>query len=88
MRTTLDLDDSLVREAKACAYERGLTLTRFIEEGLRKVILETAARLDAPFPSSDETGAGGLQVPPGIDINDTSSVLEWLDELEAHDADS
>jgi len=35
MQTTLRIDDSLYREAKAEAAREGLTLTRFLEEGLR-----------------------------------------------------
>ena len=35
MQTTLRIDDSLYREAKAEAARAGLTLTRLLEEGLR-----------------------------------------------------
>ena len=35
MQTTLRIDDALYREAKAEAARSGLTLTRFIEEGLK-----------------------------------------------------
>ena len=35
MQTTLRIDDSLYREAKAGAARDGITLTRFIEEALR-----------------------------------------------------
>ena len=35
MRTTLDLNDTLVRRAKALAAERGTSLTQLIEEALR-----------------------------------------------------
>ncbi len=35
MQTTLRLDDHIYREAKAKAAREGITLTRFLEEGLR-----------------------------------------------------
>jgi len=35
MQTTLRLDDALYREAKAAAALEGITLTRFLEEGIR-----------------------------------------------------
>ena len=35
MQTTLRIDDQLYREAKSEAAREGLTLTRFLEEGLR-----------------------------------------------------
>lgn len=36
MQTTLRIDDRTYREAKAEAARRGMTLTRFIEEALRR----------------------------------------------------
>lgn len=38
MQTTLRIDDTTYREAKAEAARRGVTLTRFIEEALRERI--------------------------------------------------
>ncbi len=35
MQTTLRIDDEIYREAKAKAAREGVTLTRFLEEGLR-----------------------------------------------------
>ncbi|MCU1339643.1 MAG: hypothetical protein JWO19_5224 [Bryobacterales bacterium] len=40
MKTTVDLPDSLFREAKACAESRGVSFRQMIEEGLRAVIRE------------------------------------------------
>jgi hypothetical protein len=38
MKTTIELADSLLREARRSARERGLTLKALIEEGLRLVL--------------------------------------------------
>lgn len=45
MQTTLRIDDRLYREAKAEAARAGLSLTRFLEEGLR-------LRLEKRLPDS------------------------------------
>ncbi|MEN9535193.1 MAG: hypothetical protein RIR37_466 [Verrucomicrobiota bacterium] len=47
MQTTLRIDDQLYREAKAEAARAGLTLTRFLEEGLR---LRLSKKVSAPTP--------------------------------------
>lgn len=39
MKTTLNLDDELVRKAKRSAAERGLTFTRFVEDALREALV-------------------------------------------------
>jgi hypothetical protein len=39
MRTTLDIDDQVLRQAKKLAAEEGKTLTRIIEEALRERFL-------------------------------------------------
>lgn len=46
MRTTLVLDDALVRRAKARALERGSTLSDVVNDALRTAMRETA--VDAP----------------------------------------
>lgn len=45
MQTTLRIDDRLYREAKAEAARTGMSLTRFLEEGLR-------LRLEKKLPES------------------------------------
>ncbi len=47
MRTTLDLDDRLLKRAKHAAVERGATLTRFIEDAIRTMLEE--AHRQHPF---------------------------------------
>lgn len=52
MRTTLDLPDDLVRQAKITAVERGITLRDLVVEGLRHALKEkqppTRRRLKLP----------------------------------------
>jgi len=62
VRTTLDLDDGLLAEAKALAVRERLTLTRLIEEGLA-LRLRRAAGVPAPTSRPAlpvHAGRGGL----------------------------
>jgi hypothetical protein len=66
MKTTLNLHDALLEEAKALAVRQHLTLTRLIEEGLRMRLHAEAAparQLQRPMPVFDgKTGlAKGLK---------------------------
>ena len=61
MKTTLNLHDALLEEAKALAVRQHLTLTRLIEEGLRMRLHTGAAparQLQRPMPVFD--GQSGL----------------------------
>jgi|688.fasta_scaffold31132_5 hypothetical protein len=48
MQTTLRIDDQLYREAKAEAARSGVSLTRFLEEGLRLRLEKKASTPAAP----------------------------------------
>ena len=83
MRTTLNIDEALMRAARSAAARRGTTLTRVIEDALRRELIQTRTGSRVTFPTSAETGTGGLNLPPEIDLNDTSAVLDYLDALDA-----
>lgn len=65
MKTTLDLPESLLREAKALAAKEGTTLTELVESGLRKVVEQRSAPPTFRLPDAS-WGEGGLV-----------SVYEW-----------
>lgn len=48
MRTTLDLNDALLRRAKVEAARAGKTLTRYIEEGMALRLAQTEAADEGP----------------------------------------
>jgi len=77
MRTTLDLDDRLLRAAKARALARAETLTRFIEESLRERLRELD-RERAPFRFEPVTKRG--QPVPGVDFADRDALYERMGE--------
>jgi hypothetical protein len=80
MRTTIRLDDELLKDAKRRAAETGRTLTALIEDALRQAL-----------GRRDETPAGRVRLPvgrrgsklqPGVDLDDSAALL---DLMELHD---
>ncbi|MDX3895165.1 DUF6364 family protein [Pusillimonas sp.] len=79
MKTTLDLNDTLVAEAKAVAARQRTTLTRLIEEGLQLRLRKQqmpAKSIRLPV----HHGEGGLM--PGLDGLSNKALLDAAD----HDA--
>lgn len=78
MRTTLNLPDGLVTQAKAHAAARGQTLTSLVEEGLRLALAQSAI----PHPTAPEP-LPAYGRPEGsilIDLADRDAVWAILDE--------
>lgn len=79
MKTTLDLNDRLVAEAKARAVRERTTLTRLVEEGLRWRLSAQATVVKATRPSIPVyRGKGGLC--PGIDATSNRALLDAADD--------
>ena len=76
MRTTIRLDDGLLAAAKTHAASAGLTLTALIEESLRQRLAQTPSIERQPVRLLT-TGVGGVL--PGIDMDDTSSVIDAME---------
>lgn len=80
MRTTLNLDDDLLRDAKRLAAERGTTLTALMEDALRIVV----RRVEKPEPRRRVTlptfGVPGEGFMPGVDISDNAALRDLMDE--------
>ena len=74
MRTTLNLDDNLIREAKRMAAEKDTTLTALIEESLR-----TRLESERPAKRIQFTTAGGGWVHSGVDIDDNALTRDIMD---------
>ena len=78
MRTTVRLDDALLRRAKREAQRRGETLTALMEQGLRLVLASggrKAKRAQVELPVC--TVGGGLVA--GVDLDDSASVLDAME---------
>ena len=79
MRTTVRLDEALLERARQEAVKRKTTLTSLIEQGLELVLrrpMKVAMRQPIMLP---ECRAGGGTL-PGIDLNDSASLLDRMDE--------
>jgi len=78
MKTTLNLDDRLIAEAKAVAAKERSTLTRLIEEGLALRLRRTESRSRrAPVELPVYQGRGGLH--PDIDPTSNKSLFDAAD---------
>ena len=77
MKTTLDLNDSLLAEAKAMAVHQRTTLTRLIEEGLQLRLRKQQLPLK-PVCLPVYHGKGGLM--PGLDGLSNKALLSAADD--------
>ena len=76
MRTTIQLDDQLLSEAKQHAAKTGRTLKALIEDALR----ETLARKETVGPARVRLKTfKGRGVQSGVDLDDTSSLLDLME---------
>jgi hypothetical protein len=79
MRTTISLNDELLRRAKREAADRGTTLSGVIEDALRCDLERGQPRQRVePFVMVTFFGEGGSH--PDVDINDNSALRDILDE--------
>lgn len=76
MRTTLQLDDDLIAQAKISAARTGRTLSQVIEDALRTVLADrpapAAARVSVP------TSAGRPR--PGVNLDDGAALRDLLED--------
>ena len=81
MRTTVRLDDGLMAEVKRYAAEHKKTVTAVIEEALR----ETVSRKKTMPPARPVrlTTVGGQGPLSGVDLDDTASLLDLMDQSDA-----
>jgi len=78
MRTTIRIDDELLREAKTAAAASGTTLGEMIEAALRESLRRrnlTRHRKRIVLPTH-----GGGQFQPGVNIDDSAGLLALMDQ--------
>jgi len=78
MRTTVRLDDHLLREAKQLAARTGRTLTAVIEDALREALNRGHGRPRKPRVKLPTFRGRGIR--PGVDLDDTAGLLDVMDE--------
>ena len=78
MKTTLDINDQLLINAKALAAQQQTSLTRLIEEGLQLRLRAHAAPRRGVFRLPVFKGRGGLVA--GVDPLSNKAMLAVLDD--------
>ena len=80
MRTTVRLDDDLLRRAKRVAAESGQTLTALIQDSMRRELAGRSSKRRRKTVKLVTDGSGGPA--PGVDLDDTSSLLDRMDAID------
>jgi hypothetical protein len=76
MRTTVRLDDDLLRQTRALAAETGRTLTAVIEDALREALARQRVRRGRSRIALPTFKGQGLQ--PGVDLDDSAGLLDIM----------
>jgi hypothetical protein len=77
MRTTVNIDDRLLKQARLAATRSGRSLGDLVDDGLR-LLLARASAQDAQSVELPTFGGSGLR--PGVDLEDKAALVELLDE--------
>ena len=80
MRTTITLDDELLRQAKAAAAASGRTLTQLVEDAVRQSLALRQGRQQGErvlLPVHD-----GGQLMPGVDLDDSAALLDLMEQAD------
>jgi hypothetical protein len=80
MRTTINLPDELIRQAKKAALDADTTLTEIIGDALRAALARPQHRKPRKEFKLITYGKGGVH--PGVDLDDTSALLDRMDGLD------
>jgi len=76
MRTTLDIDDALLSEAKRRAADKGTTLTAFVEHALAAA-LAGRAETGPRYRLAWKTHRGSA--PPSVDVADRDHLIDVME---------
>jgi hypothetical protein len=78
MRTTISIDEHLLRAAKQRALEHEMTLGTVIEDALRLVLDPAREGEGNPAPLPISKRRGGTR--PGVDVADGARLRDLMDE--------
>lgn len=75
MRTTIDLNDDLLRRAKRRATEEGVTLRQVVEAALRKHLSDARARTGYRLKWRTERG----RIQPGVRLENRDALFDLME---------
>jgi hypothetical protein len=81
MRTTIRLDDQLLKEAKGVAAASGRSLTELVEDALRETLARRLAGGKRKRVGLRTFRGQGLR--PGVDLDDSASLLDLMTRPDA-----
>lgn len=80
MKTSVNLDDDLLAKAEVYAATTGKTVTAVVEEALREMLARRVVQRKRPWVSLKTVKGNGVR--PGIDLDDSASLLDTMEELD------
>jgi hypothetical protein len=75
MKTTLNLDDQVIKNAKERAARDGITLTALVEDAIKAKLLQEPQKKNYHFKPKIVTGTK----PPNVDISERNALYEVID---------
>jgi hypothetical protein len=81
MRTTVNLPDPLLVQARRRAAETGRTLTTFIADAVRESLARRREGPNQPPVRLTTFGRSGLQ--PGVDLDDSAALEDLMSATDA-----
>jgi Bacterial antitoxin of type II TA system, VapB len=78
MRTTIRINDDLLKEAKAVALATDRTLTELVEDSLRETLARRRAAGGRERITLPTFKGSGLR--PGVDLNDSAALLDLMEQ--------
>jgi hypothetical protein len=78
MRTTVRLDDTLMKDVKRFAAERGESFTSILEQALRAMLVHHESLRKRPRVSLPTFRGRGLQ--PGVSLDDKAALVELMED--------
>ena len=75
MKTTLNLNDQVLKNAKEQAARDGITLTAFVEQALKAKLLQETEQVAYSFRPKVVKGSR----PPNVDISERDALYEVID---------
>jgi len=81
MRTTIRIDDQLLKEAKEAAAASNRTLTEVVQDALREALSRRRTGTVRERVTLTTVGGGGPM--PGVDLDDSASLLDLMEGTDA-----